>query len=72
MSEKGVPSGVLVFKSLDSGKEFKLGPSQLGNHEVVNELLAKGSELIGRVAKVKSRVGHEGRASVFKDWHLDK
>lgn len=72
VSDKGVPSGSLVFKSMDSGKEFHLGPGQIGNHATVLDLNKRGSEIVGMVAKVMSMVGHEGRASKFEGWHLDK
>jgi len=69
---KGKPSGAIWFKSLDSGKGFKLGPGQLGKENEFIELLNRGNALIGMVAKVDSRKGHEGRAARLAEWHLDK
>jgi len=69
---KGKPAGMVLFRSLDSEKVFKLGPGQLGKENEFIELLNKGNSLIGMVAKVNSRYGHEGRASKLAEWHLDK
>jgi len=69
---KGKPAGTILFESLDSGKVFKLGPGQLGKENEFVELFNKGNALIGMVAKVNSRYGHEGRASKLAEWHLDK
>lgn len=68
----GRTAGVVWFKSLESGREFKLGPGQIGTEKRVKEWMALGKGLVGRVAKVNSRRGHEGRASRFVEWHLDK
>ena len=57
------------FKSLESGKEFKLGPGQIGSADKCMELLEAGNHIVGRVAKVHGRDGHEGRASKFLEWH---
>lgn len=69
---KGKPAGAIKFKSLDTGKIFKLGPGQLGKENEFVDLLNKGNTLIGAVAKVNSRHGHEGRAAKLAEWHLDK
>lgn len=69
---KGKPAGAIWFKSLDSGKTFKLGPGQLGKENEFIDLLNTGGSLIGKVAKVNSRHGHEGRAAKLAEWHLDK
>lgn len=68
----GRTAGVIWFKSLKSSKRFKLGPGQLGIESECLALMKSGDMLIGRVAKVKSRRGHEGRASKFIEWHMDK
>ena len=72
LSDKGNPSGVVWFKSLESGKEFKLGPGQLGNLDSNMDIINNPDKYIGRVAKVVSREGHEGRAAKLIDWHIDK
>lgn len=68
----GRTAGVVWFKSLSSGRRFKLGPGQLGTEAKVLEMMNDPKAFIGMVAKVKSRRGHEGRASKFDEWHLDK
>ena len=68
----GRTAGVVNFKSLESGKSFKLGPGQLGTESDCLVLMQAGNKLVGQVAKVKSRRGHEGRSAKFVEWHLDK
>lgn len=67
----GRTAGVVRFKS-ESGKEFKIGASSMGNDQFVNELQSKPGDYIGKVAKIESYGGHEGRASRFVQFHLDK
>ena len=66
----GRTAGTVLFESLRSGKQFKLGPGQIGSEATVKEWM--GSDIVGRVAKVQSKRGHEGRAARFVEWHLDK
>jgi len=66
----GRTAGVMWFKSLKSGKKFKLGPGQLGSEDFVKNLI--GKNLNGLVAKVVSKNGYEGRSSKFIEWHSDK
>lgn len=68
----GRTAGVVWFKSLNSGKRFKLGPGQLGTEAKVLEMISNPTKFVGMVGKVKSRRGHEGRASKLQEWHLDK
>ena len=68
----GRTAGVVWFKSLSSGRRFKLGPGQLGSEVEVLKMMNDPKAFIGMVAKVKSRRGHEGRASKLQEWHLDK
>jgi hypothetical protein len=68
----GRPAGFVTFRSLDSGKEFNLGPGQLGDTAFNDKLMVMDGQIIGAVAKIKSRLGHEGRASKFVNWHQDK
>lgn len=72
LSDKGNPSGVVWFKSLKSDKEFKLGPGQIGSFDQNMEIIEHPELFIGKVAKVSSRNGHEGRAAKLIEWHLDK
>jgi len=68
----GKPAGVVLLKSLESGKEFKLGPGQLGNESFVRSIMSKPNDFIGKVMKVDGFRGHEGRAAKFVEWHMDK
>lgn len=72
LSEKGNIQGVLRFRSLESGREYNLGPGQIGSFDDCMLLLDAKQDAIGLVAKVHSRQGHEGRASKLVSWHLDK
>jgi hypothetical protein len=72
ISKKGNIQGVVWFKSLESGKLFKLGPSNLGGVDRQMEFLEDPKGMIGRVFKVHGRNGHEGRAAKIVDTHLDK
>jgi hypothetical protein len=69
---KGKIAGVVWFKSLESGKRFKMGANQIGNESFVKEIMNLPNNFIGRVFKVSSRVGHEGRAAKVIEPHLDK
>lgn len=68
----GRTAGVVWFRSMSSGKRFKLGPGQLGTEKRVIEMMTNPKRFIGMVGKVKSRRGHEGRAAKLREWHLDK
>jgi hypothetical protein len=72
ISKKGHVQGVVWFKSLESNKLFKLGPSNLGGVDRQMEFLENPKGMIGRVFKVHGRNGHEGRAAKIVDIHLDK
>jgi hypothetical protein len=72
ISGKGNVQGVVWFKSLESGKLFKLGPSNLGGVDRQMEFLENPVKMIGKVFKVHGRNGHEGRAAKIVDEHLDK
>lgn len=68
----GRTAGIVHFVSLESGKEFKLGPGQLGSEEFVRDIMARPDDYIDKVYKVSSRLGHEGRASKLVCEHMDK
>lgn len=70
ITKKGNIGGVVWFRSLESNKEFKLGPGGLG--DVDKQLQFLNDNMIGRVFKVHGRNGHEGRAAKIVDEHLDK
>lgn len=69
---KGNIAGVVRFRDLGTGREFKLGPGQIGNRDECIRIMKLGNRMIGSVAKVRSRHGHLGRASKIKEWHMDK
>lgn len=69
---KGGIAGVVWFKSLESGKQFKLGTGSLGPIDRSLDMINDPNKYIGRVAKVISRLGHEGRAAKFAEWHDGK
>lgn len=71
-SDKGNIQGVIHFTSLESGKAYALGPGQLGNFDECVQLLRSKGDIVGRVAKIHGRIGHEGRAAKFIEWHQDK
>lgn len=72
LSEKGNIQGVITFKSFESNKTFNMGPGQIGSFDTCMTLLNARDKVIGMVAKVHGRNGHEGRAAKLVDWHLDK
>lgn len=72
LSEKGNVQGVIWFRSQESGRKFKLGPGQIGSFDANMALLEANDKVVGAVAKVHGRQGHEGRAAKVVEWHLDK
>ena len=68
----GGQAGVVWCTSLESGKKFKLGPGQMGNRQLTDDMEANPGDYEGRVIKVVSRHGHEGRAAKVLGFHLDK
>lgn len=72
ISPKGAINGVVCFRSTTSGRDFNLGPGQMGDAEQCLAILQAPSDYVGQVAKVVSRNGHEGRAAKFAAWHTDK
>lgn len=69
---KGGIAGVVNLTSLESGKQFKLGPGQIGTRELCETMMKNPEQFIGSVVKVNSRQGHEGRASKVLGFHQDK
>lgn len=67
----GGPAGVVLFDN-GSGKTFQIGATSMGDRANFEELKSNPDKYIGRVAKVSSYKGHEGRSPKFEDWHLDK
>lgn len=70
--EKGGVAGVVKCTSLDSGKQFNLGPGQVGDQTLTRAMMADPDLYKGSVIKVQSRHGHEGRASKMIGFHDDK
>lgn len=68
--EKGSVAGVV--RAEFNNKEFKLGPSQVGNQELTRQMMNNPEDYVGRTIKVESRKGHSGRAAKVKELHLDK
>jgi hypothetical protein len=58
--------------SLESGKKFKLGPSQMGDQTLTRHMMDNPNLYEGSVVKVNSKRGHEGRASKVIGFHDDK
>jgi hypothetical protein len=69
---KGGIAGVVHTTSLESGRRFKLGPGQMGDHDLAREMMANPDDYIGTVIRVNSKIGHEGRASKVVGFHDDK
>lgn len=69
---KGGVAGVVLCTSLESGKRFKLGPSQMGDQNLTRHMMTNPELYEGSVIKVNSRRGHEGRASKVIGFHDDK
>lgn len=65
---KGGIAGVIWFKG-EKGQRFKIGASSLGSREEAQAIMKNPKKYIGRVAKVSSYKGHEGRAPKLEDWH---
>lgn len=65
-------AGVVWFRSLESNKQFKLGPGQLGDADFCIDMMTNPSDYIGTVFKVHSREAHEGRAAKVVETHTDK
>jgi hypothetical protein len=53
-------------------KEYKFGPSQLGNIDRCLEFMDNSNKLIGKTVKTVGFKGHIGRAARIIDIHLDK
>ena len=70
--DKGGIAGVVRAESLESGKSFNLGPGQMGDHTLCRDMMQHPERYEGRVIKVESRRGHEGRAAKVVGFHDDK
>lgn len=70
--DKGGVAGVARMTSLESGKKFNLGPSQMGDQTLTRHMMDNPQLYEGSVVKVNSKRGHEGRASKVVGFHDDK
>lgn len=70
--QKGGIAGVIYCTSLESGKSFKLGPGQVGDRALTEQMMEQPKLYEGTVIKVESRIGHEGRAAKVVQIHSDK
>lgn len=72
LSDKQNIAGIVRCTSLESGKQFNLGPGQVGNVDRCMSMLESPENWIGVVLKTKSFGDQEGRAAKVIDIHLDK
>lgn len=70
--DRGGVAGVLWATSLESGRRYKLGPSQVGDRTLTRAMMQNPRTFEGTVLKVRSRHGHEGRAAKVLGIHDDK
>lgn len=68
------PSGKVagVVRAEFEGKEYKLGPGQVGNEALTREMMDDPEGWEGTVLKVHGRQGHHGRAAKVIAVHDDK
>lgn len=70
--EKGRVAGVVACTSLDSGRQFDLGATAIGNEYQTKHMMENPDLYEGSVLKVISRHGHEGRSAKVVGFHDDK
>lgn len=70
--ENGGVAGVVWFRSLESGRLYKMGGGPLGPMDRRRDMLAHPEKYEGRVYEVASFEGHEGRAARIVREHPDK
>jgi hypothetical protein len=70
--ERGGIAGVVWFRSLESGREFKVGGGPLGTEVLRTEMMRSPEAYVGRVYKIACFRGHEGRAAHVLTEHADK
>jgi hypothetical protein len=64
-------AGELLCKD-ENGKEYKIGPGQLGNRDLCMSVIDHPKKYIGRCGEFLGLRGHKGRSLKFKKWHQDK
>lgn len=72
LSEKGNIAGVVNCTSLESGKQFKLGPGGIGTADECMDMMDNPNNYVGKTIKVAGFHGHEARGAKLVMYHLDK
>lgn len=72
ITEKNRIAGVVKCLSLESGKEFYLGPGSIGTHNDCLDMINNKNKYINKVIKVSGFRGSEGRAAQLIEYHNDK
>jgi hypothetical protein len=68
----GSVAGVAWFQSEESGRDFKIGPSSVGDRDVQLAMMRNPEAHLDRVYVVECFNGHEGRAAKVLHEHPDK
>ena len=68
----GVIRCTSILRDGSDGRKFKLGPGQVGDEALTTDMMERPCQYEGRVLKVRSRPGHEGRAAKVLSFHDDK
>lgn len=72
LGDAGRVAGVISCTSLDSGRQFNLGATAIGNEYLTKHMMENPDLYEGSVLKVNSRHGHEGRSAKVVGFHDDK
>lgn len=72
LGASGRVAGVVSCTSLDSGRQFNLGATAIGNEYLTKHMMDNADLYEGSVLKVNSRHGHEGRSAKVVGFHDDK
>lgn len=72
LSEKQNMAGIITCTSLESGKQFNLGPGQVGDADRCLSMIESPNDWLGTIVKVSGFNGHEGRAAKIREIHVDK
>lgn len=72
LGEKGKVAGVVHATNTHNGRQYKLGPGQMGNEALTTDMMTNPHNYEGRTIKVASRRGHSGRAAKVVGFHDDK
>ena len=72
ITDKNRIAGVINCTSLESGKQYNLGPGSIGTQDECLKMISKPLDYVGKVIKVSGYRQHEGRAAKLISYHLDK